>query len=157
MAMLTQTGAIVVGKGQGRTLTAHNNSVELKVTGAETGGDYALLDYHSAAGFPGPAPHIHERTDELFYVLEGEVTFWVGGETSVAGAGTSVFIPRGVPHTFSTPTGPARFLNLLTPAGFEGYFVGLAEAVARNDGRSLREIAAEAARGYDILLTAAHP
>ena len=48
----------------------------------------------------GSPLHVHHNEDEWFYVIEGEVTFWVGGETIVAPAGSFVYGPRDVPHTF---------------------------------------------------------
>ena len=48
----------------------------------------------------GSPLHVHQREDEWFYVIEGELTFWVGGETIVAPAGSFVYGPRDVPHTF---------------------------------------------------------
>lgn len=64
--------------------------------------------------------HVHHNEDEAFYVLEGEMTFYVGEETIKAGPGSFLFGPKDVPHTYTVESGPARLLFLLTPAGFEG-------------------------------------
>ena len=48
----------------------------------------------------GSPLHVHHNEDEWFYVLEGELTIWVAGQTVVAAAGSFVFGPRDVPHTF---------------------------------------------------------
>ena len=97
--------------------------LHIKVTSGDSAGRMASWE----AVIPprlGPPEHIHEREDEWFFVLEGEITFLVNGKKVVSKAGTSVFGPRGVPHTFSNLTEtPARMLGMVTPGGFEEYFV----------------------------------
>ncbi len=66
--------------------------------------------------------HVHRNEDELFYVVEGKLTIWRGDEEFVVGPGQSVFLPRGVPHTFKIMSEEARGLVYLTPGGFENYF-----------------------------------
>jgi glyoxylate utilization-related uncharacterized protein len=61
-------------------------------------------------------------TPETFYVLEGELTFSVGGQTIKATPGTMVCLPRDVAHSFVIDSEQLRVLILLTPAGFEGWF-----------------------------------
>jgi hypothetical protein len=65
--------------------------------------------------------HVHAREDEWFYVLEGELTFWVDGRVVVAPAGSFVLGPRGIPHTFLVSSDEARFLVGVEPAGFEDF------------------------------------
>ena len=55
-------------------------------------------------------------------MLEGEMTFSVGGETIKATPGTMVCLPRDVAHSFAIDSEQVRMLILLTPAGFEGWF-----------------------------------
>jgi quercetin dioxygenase-like cupin family protein len=58
-----------------------------------------------------------------WFVLEGECTFQVGGQTLCAHAGDYVFGPRGVPHDYSKQTkAVARALIMVSPAGFEGFW-----------------------------------
>jgi quercetin dioxygenase-like cupin family protein len=73
---------------------------------------------------PGDEPplHVHSREDEWFYLLEGEITFHVGGEDLHGSAGSFVFVPRGIAHTFTVETPNARFLLFNTPGGFERMF-----------------------------------
>jgi quercetin dioxygenase-like cupin family protein len=71
-------------------------------------------------GDPGPPLHRHPHTDEGFYIAEGEMTFEIGGEERVAGAGSFVFIPRGTVHTaYVSGTGPMRGLLILSPGDAE--------------------------------------
>lgn len=97
------------------------------VRGRQTGGVYSISEVKS---FPqtGPPPHIHLREDEDFYVLEGEFSFLLGGETIRAVAGDFVHVPKGTVHTYrNVGTAPARHLVVLTPGGFEEFF----DAIAR--------------------------
>jgi mannose-6-phosphate isomerase-like protein (cupin superfamily) len=58
--------------------------------------------------------HIHHDSDEVAYVLSGEVTFMIGDQVTVGGAGTCAFMPRGLPHAWkSTGSEPGRVLFLL--------------------------------------------
>lgn len=92
----------------------------LKATGAETGGHLALAEILAPEGVQIPL-HVHEREDEGFWLLEGEVTFHVDGSTIRARPGDFVLGPRGVPHTYEVERGPARLLFLFAPAGFEAF------------------------------------
>ncbi|MDQ3876638.1 MAG: cupin domain-containing protein [Actinomycetota bacterium] len=67
------------------------------------------------------------REDEWFYVTEGEMTFSVGGEVIESPAGTFVYGPRGIAHTFEVASEEARFLLVAEPAGVDGFMRGLAE------------------------------
>jgi len=90
-------------------------------TGEETQGQFALVE---AVGRKGNVPprHIHHREDEIYYILEGEIVFSVGDRTIKGTAGTMVFLPRGVPHSWTAESEQIRILFLLTPAGGEGWF-----------------------------------
>ena len=76
----------------------------------------------------GPPPHIHHNTDEAFYVLEGEVEFMASDQTIPARAGAAIYIPKGTLHTFhNVGTAPSRVLFLLSPGGFEKFFLEAGE------------------------------
>lgn len=78
-----------------------------------------------AANREGPELHSHADEDDSFYVLEGELTFMVDGDEAVAGPGTFVLVPPGVPHTFANRSDrPARMLNVHAPAGFDVRIAG---------------------------------
>lgn len=63
--------------------------------------------------------HRHTREDELFYVIEGTVLFQRDTERIEAPAGTSVWLPRGIPHGFALRSETARLLHIYTPGGLE--------------------------------------
>jgi quercetin dioxygenase-like cupin family protein len=83
--------------------------------------------------------HVHEREDEAFYILGGEHEFECGDATFRVGPGSYVFFPRGVPHAHRRLGDPrqSRMLIMVSPPGFEHFFVELSEA--REAGRSLDE------------------
>jgi mannose-6-phosphate isomerase-like protein (cupin superfamily) len=98
----------------------------LKATSASTGGQLAVVEQLAPRGVGSPL-HVHHNEDEWFYVLEGELTIWCGGETIFAGPGDFVFGPRDVAHTFIVSSEEARFLLGAQPANFEGFVRALAE------------------------------
>jgi quercetin dioxygenase-like cupin family protein len=92
-------------------------------TSETTGGQYALWHAIVAPG-GGPPPHIHRREDEAFYVLEGSLTFFTGGQRQVRGPGSFLSLPRGSEHSFKNETDqPARALLHVAPAGWNRCFL----------------------------------
>lgn len=106
--------------------------VTIALDGAATDGALAIVEELAPEGMRTP-PHLHRREDETFVVLEGEVSFDCDGEATVGGPGAVVHLPRGVPHSFEVTSKRARFLNLLAPAGFEGFFRAMGEPAPRRE------------------------
>ncbi len=97
-----------------------------------------------------PHTHTHTHEDEFSYVLEGEVGARVGDQEVLAKPGSYIIKPRGVPHTFwNAGTKPARLLEIISPAGFEKYFVEMSEMM-RSDGTPDVEKIAEIANRYGL-------
>jgi mannose-6-phosphate isomerase-like protein (cupin superfamily) len=64
--------------------------------------------------------HVHAAEDDAFYIMEGEMTFTLGGEEVAAPPGTFVLVPPGVEHGFRNDGAvPVRVLNIHAPAGFD--------------------------------------
>ena len=94
----------------------------IRLHGRDTGGVVSVVESHDVTG-GGPPPHIHQREDELFQVIEGEYELTVGGKTFVAGPGTTIFAPRGIPHGYRyLGQTSGRLMCVITPSGFEGFF-----------------------------------
>lgn len=94
----------------------------IRIHGRETGGIVSAVESQDLPG-GGPPPHIHHREDETFQILEGEYEWTVGGKTFTAAQGTTIFAPRGVPHTYRCGAKTkGRLLCVITPSGFEGFF-----------------------------------
>ena len=78
----------------------------------------------------GPPPHVHSREEEGFYVIEGEITFQIGGERFVAPAGTFANMSVGTPHSFKNESDrPAKMLVSVAPAGLEQMFFEVGQTV----------------------------
>ena len=134
--------------GQDKSLTSVTNSVRFLADSGETGGQYGLVEYAAGLGFQGPKSHIHDEMEEGFYVLEGEFGIQLGAENVRAPAGTFVFIPRGMVHTFwNLGEGTSRFLLIASPGGFERYFEELVPLVDES-GYPPPEAMADLARKY---------
>ncbi len=92
-----------------------------KATAGSTGGAMTVMEAYGPEGMAVPL-HTHAGDCEAFYLIEGEVTFQVGDEVVSASPGHFAFIPTGVPHGFTVRSETARFLDIRTPGGFEGFF-----------------------------------
>jgi quercetin dioxygenase-like cupin family protein len=101
-----------------------NSLWEFLVPAEATDGKLSVFQATMPEGF-SPPRHIHTREDEIFLVREGEAWFDVDGERQLAGPGTSVYMPRGVPHTFRVKSPVARMLGIMTPGAFEQLFRNL--------------------------------
>jgi quercetin dioxygenase-like cupin family protein len=97
---------------------------EFLVPSEATGGALSVFISTLPEGF-SPPRHVHTREDEVFHVLDGEVSFDLDGRRLIAGPGTSVYMPRGVPHTFRIESPVSRLLGVITPGGFEQLFRNL--------------------------------
>jgi quercetin dioxygenase-like cupin family protein len=112
----------------GRSVWYTGALLTFPATGAETGGRFAPVEEVFRKGVTAPPPlHVRSREEESFDVVEGEMTFYVGDAVIPAPAGTPVVLPRGVPHGHALVSDDARLLNLITPAGFEGFFREMGE------------------------------
>ena len=116
---------VVLGAGEGKTISVLGNPYTYKAAKEKTRGAYALIE-HTVAG-DGPPPHIHATEEEAFYVLEGELNVVVGETTATVTAGAFVLVPRGTVHTYSKAgTAAAKVLVIISPAGFEKFFEEIA-------------------------------
>lgn len=111
----------VLAAGEGRALWHLGALMNFKALGEETGGQFWALEGLADRQMAVPL-HIHEREDEVWYILEGEIRFVVGEKSFVGGPGTYAYIPRGVPHTFHVVSATARWFGLGTPAGLDEWF-----------------------------------
>ena len=121
----TPTGFALAGDA-GEPLRFSDAEFLVKASAETTGGSFSIIEEIAPLDTPS---HVHANEDELFIVLEGEHEFIVGDTVFDVGPGAVVFAPRGVPHSHrrvAPRTG--RFLTLVSPAGFEGFFRELSEA-----------------------------
>lgn len=117
----------VIGPDQGENLNVLGHRLQLKLSSADTGGALSLW-FETVPPGGGPPPHVHHSEDEIFLVLDGEITFWSEAGTTRAGPGHIAYGPRGVAHTFkNTGARDARMVVLATPGGFEEFFRAVAQ------------------------------
>ena len=119
-------GAFRSDPGQGERVHFMGQIALIRARGEDTGGLLSLMETRTPKG-NGPSPHVHDREDEMFFVLEGAFTVTIGEETFEAKPGSFVFAPRGVPHSY-TATASGRHLTFVSPPGFEGFFNDASEA-----------------------------
>ncbi len=122
----TTTAAFSSAPGGGEALWFLGQLLTVKASGARTSGRMALVEGRASQG-PASPLHVHRREAEWWYVLEGELVVWAAGEVIEAPAGSFVYGPPDVPHTFSVVSADARFLLGTQPAGFESFLRACSE------------------------------
>ena len=112
------THGVVIQPGEGPVWDiSPGRSIVLKLLGGTTSGSIMMFEESVPAGTKS-THHLHHDSDEVAYVLGGEITFKIGDEVTVGGPGTCAFMPRGTPHAWkNSGTDPGRVLFLYTPAG----------------------------------------
>lgn len=117
---------------QGNSVWSLGGRFTVKLAGAEAQGRWALVE---ALAFQSTEPplHIHHHEDEALYVLDGKMTFYVGDRVLEAPAGSFVFAPQGIPHTFTVDTEPTRVLVFASPGGFEQFALDLGSPATSDD------------------------
>ena len=136
----------------GQDPVSPRRSFLLKLLGRETGGSIMMFEETIPAGTKSTF-HLHHHSDEVAYVLSGEVTFMTGDEVTVGGPGTCAFMPRGVPHAWkSTGAETGRVLFLYAPARAGGLIEEQQRTGRKFSSMSERELAEILERhGWEIL------
>lgn len=102
--------------------------------GSETGGRFALMEYHTKPANE-PPPHVHEWEHELYFVLEGSMRFYCEDKILDIGAGEVVFLPQGKAHAFNCTSDFVRTLIFVQAAGkdavgLDKYFLAMGQPAA---------------------------
>ena len=120
MTSTEQTTPIVTGPGEGTAIWHIDNLMTFKALAKDTAGRLAaweqLLPERSS-----PPLHVHHDADEAWFVLDGTITFRVQDDEFTTAAGSFVWAPRGLPHTFRVDSPTARVLGLALPGGFDRF------------------------------------
>jgi len=117
---------IALGPGEGESLWFLGFHTSIKASAETTAGRVDVIEHLAPRGAGSPL-HVHTREDEWFYVIEGGLTFWVGGQVIDAPAGSFVYGPRQIPHTFLVSSDTARFLLVTEPGGFAQFVRAFAQ------------------------------
>ncbi len=120
----TAPHAVAASEGEARWW--FDNLAVIKATAADTGGLMSIVEVTEPPGTEGPL-HVHHREDEAFWILEGDVTIYVGDTTIEAHAGDYAWGPRGIPHRYTVGPAGCRMLFICVPGGFEHLVVATSE------------------------------
>jgi quercetin dioxygenase-like cupin family protein len=99
-------------------------TVRLLATAEQTNGAFAVGEFSGGEG-PWTVPHVHQHTEESFYVLDGAFTFTLDTDETEARPGSFILVPRGTRHVLRAAPGGGRLLTLWVPGGLEAMFVEL--------------------------------
>ncbi len=102
------------------------------VTSDVTEGRYSLIEQIMPQG-AAPPPHVHPYGAELFYLLEGDITYHAGDKTLEAAKGSFVVIPANTVHHFEVKNASAHVLNFYVPGGWETVFPDLARPAEKRE------------------------
>ncbi len=128
----TVAGVKVVGPKDAKEGFLGSIGVRFMIDGFEAAERFSLVEHPMSPRALAAPLHRHTREDEYSYVLEGRMGALLGGRVVEAGPGELVFKRRGEWHSFwNAGDEPARLLELISPAGFEGYFEELADVLVR--------------------------
>jgi quercetin dioxygenase-like cupin family protein len=118
----------VVQPGEGRSgRLGPGVGVQFKIDGADTGGALSIVEHPFEVGAL-VRPHVHTREDEISIVLEGEIGFRTEEQEVVLRPGGYIIKPRNQVHAmWNAGSTPARMIEIISPAGFEGFFRGFAD------------------------------
>jgi quercetin dioxygenase-like cupin family protein len=120
----------VVRPGEGEARNLGTIGVVFKLFGEQTNGNVSIVEHPFPVGACVP-PHLHTREDEYSIVTEGEIGFRSGEREVVLGAGGYITKPRGETHAmWNAGPVPARMIEVISPAGFEHFFMGIGDMAA---------------------------
>jgi mannose-6-phosphate isomerase-like protein (cupin superfamily) len=124
------TQAKIVGPKDGKAGTLGSIDVRFMINGDESGGGFSLIEHPMPPRRLAAPLHKHSREDEYSFVLAGRMGALLGDEVVYAEPGDLVFKPRDQWHTFWNPGDePASILEIISPAGFEGFFNELVDLI----------------------------
>ncbi|CAN5303519.1 hypothetical protein BH10BAC4_BH10BAC4_20480 [soil metagenome] len=105
----------------------NSNILDVKVSGDDTDGGFAMFEQTSLSQGRGTPLHVHHKQDEVFYVVEGEYYFQIGDDKFRAYAGDTIFLPMKVPHAWTQISPKGKMTVTFQPAGkMESFFVTVA-------------------------------
>ncbi len=118
---MSSSGAYFVEPGRADLRWMGGTATQFLATGQLTGGKFAMIDERAPRGVGAPL-HRHAADDESFYVLEGELSFFLGdAPPHRGGPGAFVHVPAGAVHGFRIESETARYLILTTVRHGEFY------------------------------------
>jgi quercetin dioxygenase-like cupin family protein len=125
---------------QGTKLEVMGDAIRFILTSEDTDGRMTMAQQRSLPGAGIPL-HVHAKEDEIFQVLEGQVQFQVGDQTTIAESGTVVFAPKQLPHGFRVVgETPALIQITMMPGGLDKMMEEIVRLPAPLDPRKVEAI-----------------
>jgi quercetin dioxygenase-like cupin family protein len=145
---------VIVKPEQALSIKPFGLDVKVLLSTEATGGAISVLMGRIKPG-EGPGDHVHFNQEEIFFIVEGTFELTVGGQTTTAGPGTIVFIPRNVVHRFKNICDTTGcMLDWTLPGGQDHYFKAISELGA--SGGLTGEKVMEINEQFDTQFLAAH-
>ncbi|MCI3205440.1 MULTISPECIES: cupin domain-containing protein [Pandoraea] len=117
---------VIVTPEEAKAIKPFGLDMQILLSSEATAGKLSVIIACHKPG-EGPPPHLHHSQDECFYIVEGTYELSAGDVTRTVGAGTVVYLPRGVVHSFrNVGDTPARMLDWTLPGGQDRYFEEIA-------------------------------
>lgn len=130
MSTETTARSEVTRRGKNRAYMFYGDLVIVHVSGEQTGGRFCVVEFLQPPGEWTPL-HVHHTSDQTQFVLEGELTVYLPGQSVVVGPGECINTPMNVPHTECvTSAQHARVLDVNAPAGFDEFVAAAGEPAA---------------------------
>ncbi len=124
--MSTNPIPYALGSEDGETFWGFGSLITIKASAEQTGGRFSLIELLSPGGVATPL-HVHREDDETFYVVDGELTFYLDdGQPIPASAGSFVHVPGGAVHAFQVDSETARYL-VITNLQHERFYRAISE------------------------------
>ena len=134
----------------GKTLAIRTFSGVIRTRGEDTRGLLAVIEHTLPPGRIAMPLHRHEKETETTYVLEGTLSIQLGKRVTRAGPGSCIVKPAGVFHTFwNEGDRPARFLEMISPAGLEAYYEEISALVPHTGVIQIEKVL-EVSRRYEL-------
>jgi quercetin dioxygenase-like cupin family protein len=150
MAATAERTVVVRAPGEGPVGWIVGMEHRTKLASEESGAFVSIVECEAPRD-AGPPLHVHSREDEAFYVIDGELTIWVGADELAVAAGGLAFLPRGIPHAFAVASENARFLAFGMP-GMDRFFLEAGTAAPVDGPPDIAALTETAARyGIEIL------
>lgn len=124
---------LVVLPGGGERLSIPGSEFVHKVKSADTNNIFSVIQIITQPG-KGVDLHVHEKEDELVYLLQGEIEVTLGDQTMLAVPGVTALLPRGIAHGFTNVGDtPSILIDTILPGRFDNYFAELSELYKAGD------------------------
>ena len=121
-------GVKLIGPDDAREGFLGSIGVRFMIDGADAGERFSLVEHPLSPRALAAPLHRHTREDEYSFVLQGRMGALLGDDVVEAGPGDLVYKPRDQWHTFwNAGDEPCRILEIISPAGFEGFFEELSD------------------------------